>query len=203
MLSISTNNINIQSTNDYSNIESQNSPSSLSTRHTVEDNESDKQLITTIKFIATLLVIAFIAPFTICDLYFGFTDDSCAIEKPGKLAVDLRTYLVVCGLLGAAAIVVFVICVCCFDILEDFLVQQPTQQQQQEPNFIIHLVFGVLTNVLRLFNVAWTIMGAIIFWKLIDNNNCNSGIYNYVFAQLIIRLIFTSSTLLKKEKKTN
>ena len=200
MLAVSTNNINIQSTNDYSNIESQNSPSSLSTRHTVD--ESDKQLITTIKFIATLLVIAFIAPFTICDLYFGFTDDSCAIEKPGKLAVDLRTYLVVCGLLGAAAIVVFIICVCCFDILEEFLVQQPTQQRE-EPNFIMLLVFKVLTNVLRLFNVAWTIMGAIIFWKLIDNNNCNSGIYNYVFAQLIIRLIFTSSTLLKKEKKTN
>lgn len=202
MLAVSTNNIDIQSTNDYSNIESQNSPSSLSTRHTVEDRESDKHLITTIKIIATLLVIAFIAPFTICDLYFGLTDDSCAIEKPGKLAVDLRTYLVVCGLLGAAAIVVFVICVYFFDILEEFLVQQPTQQRE-ESNFIIHLVFGVLTNVLRLFNVAWTIMGAIIFWKLIDNNNCNSGIYNYVFAQLIIRLIFTSSTLLKKEKKTN
>ena len=202
MLAVSTNNINIQSTNDYSNIESQNSPSSLSTRHTVEDIESDKQLITTIKIIATLLVIAFIAPFAVCDLYFGLTDDSCAIEKPGKLAVDLRTYLVVCGLLGAAAIVVFVICVCCFDILEEFLVQQPTQQRE-EPNFIMLLVFKVLTNVLRLFNVAWTIMGAIIFWKLIDNNNCNSGIYNYVFAQLIIRLIFTSSTLLKKEKKTN
>lgn len=202
MLTVSTNNINIQSTGDYSNIESQNSPSSLSTRHTVDDNESDKQLITTIKIIATLLVISFIAPFTICDLYFGFTDDSCATEKPGKLAVDLRTYLVVCGLLGAAAIVVFVICVCCFDILEEFLVQQPAQQRE-EPNFIMNLVFGVLTNVLRLFNVAWTIMGAIIFWKLIDNDSCNSGIYNYVFAQLIIRLIFTSSTLLKKQKKTN
>ena len=44
-------------------------------------------------------------------------------------------------------------------------------------------------NLATVFGVTWTIIGAIIFWKLIDNTRCDRAVYNYVFAQLVIKFI--------------
>lgn len=47
-----------------------------------------------------------------------------------------------------------------------------------------------IIGLVNLFLIIWNILGAIIFWGLMDTTNCSDTIYNYMFASLIIKLVF-------------
>jgi hypothetical protein len=51
-----------------------------------------------------------------------------------------------------------------------------------------YCVLSIIT-LISLFTLAWTIVGSIIFWSLIDNEECSKEVYNYVFALLIIKYV--------------
>jgi hypothetical protein len=57
--------------------------------------------------------------------------------------------------------------------------------------------------IVGLFQLAWTIVGSVLFWKLIDNKTCDKGIYNYVFALLIIRYIMIFVNMISNKKICN
>jgi hypothetical protein len=115
-------------------------------------------------------------PFIFCNLYYAYTDKSCVSIEAGHLDINLKTYLAVDGIFCAITLFIVIIVICLVN--ESITIN--------EKNKCIFNIFGKLAT---LFGIAWTIVGAIIFWKLIDNNKCHKGVYNYVFAQLIIKFV--------------
>jgi hypothetical protein len=133
----------------------------------------------------TLLYI----PLPITSLYYAYTDNSCVHEKAGKLSINLFNYLAVDGILGIMG-------VCVALIMLHYL---------GPDGYINAMKSGcgfILLCISWLFSVIWTIIGSFVFWDLMDNNKCNKGIYNYVFALLIIHyvLLFINSINFNKNK---
>ena len=155
-------------------------------------SSNDDLLACYIKMFIMLIISVFIIPFVVCNFYYAYSDKSCVHEKPGKLDVNLFNYLVVDGIFGAVVAIVWFLVICTSDFTAD-------SELSVRNWFIVFLIKCLGT----LFGLAWTITGAIIFWSLIDNELCDKGIYNYVFAQLIIKLIGYGIGILnnKSEKK--
>lgn len=148
-------------------------------------------------FILFIIAIC-IVPFVVCNLYYAYSDNSCVHEPAGKLEVNLFNYLVVDGIFGAIVAIVWFLLICTTNFTGE-------SNLTGEGNLSIGSWIGatLITGIGTIFGLAWTITGAIIFWSLMDNNLCDKGIYNYVFAQLIIKLIGYGIGILnnKSEKK--
>jgi len=63
------------------------------------------------------------------------------------------------------------------------------------------IIIYIISFIFILFNLSWTIIGAIIFWDIIDNYSCNNNIYCFIFAELIIKLIFLFLQIVKLTNK--
>jgi len=150
------------------------------------------------KLFILFIISICIVPFVVCNLYYAYSDNSCVHEPAGKLAVNLFNYLVVDGIFGAIVAIVWFLLICTTNFTGE-------SNLTGEGNLSIGNWIGaaLITGIVSIFGLAWTITGAIIFWSLMDNNLCDKGIYNYVFAQLIIKLIGYGIGILnnKSEKK--
>lgn len=153
-------------------------------------NDDDNMVIGCAKICGVTLVVLLLGPLSIASLYYAYTDDSCVHESAGQLAVNLFTYLVVDGILGGAGIIVLSSLICCLG-------------PDSYINMMKSCCGAFLFIIAGLFQLAWTIVGSVIFWKLIDNKICDKGIYNYVFALLIIKyvMIFANMISNKNNKK--
>jgi hypothetical protein len=140
-----------------------------------ETNNGNKMFVI-LKIIMFTIIIMLTMPFIFCNLYYAYTDKSCVSIEAGHLDINLKTYLAVDGIFCAITLFIVIIVICLVN--ESITIN--------EKNKCIFNIFGKLAT---LFGIAWTIVGAIIFWKLIDNNKCHKGVYNYVFAQLIIKFV--------------
>ena len=114
------------------------------------------------------IIITF--PIIICDLYYGYNDNTCVNERSNELIINLKDYLLVSGWVNVFLNVIF--------ILYFWLTKT-----------IIFKKFKYLNLLIQIYSIIWTSIGCIIFWKLIDNNKCSKGVYNYVFITLIINLL--------------
>ncbi len=140
------------------------------------------------KTIIIILLSLFILPFGITSTYYAFTDNSCLNLPAGKLIVTLKDYLAVDGILSLIYYVVILLTIVKTNI-----------NTFNSDNIIIKIILILC----RIFVLSWTILGAIVFWSLIDNNKCDHGIYNYTFALLIIKfvsIILSSSEINSKNK---
>lgn len=128
-----------------------------------------------------LIISVFMIPFGICSVYYAYTDNSCVDLKAGKLYVTLKDYLAVDGLLF---LIIYTIAVFC-------ILYKPI-------NFVetYSLTIRIVSLAIKGFIASWLVLGASIFWKQIDNNECDDSIYNYVYASLIIKIIFTIMDIL-------
>jgi hypothetical protein len=140
-----------------------------------ETNNGNKMFVI-LKMIMFSIIIMLTMPFIFCNLYYAYTDKSCVSIEAGHLDINLKTYLAVDGIFCAITLFIVIIVICLVN--ESITIN--------EKNKCIFNIFGKLAT---LFGIAWTIVGAIIFWKLIDNNKCHKGVYNYVFTQLIIKFV--------------
>ena len=141
-----------------------------------ENNRNRSFETSCIKFIGIIIILLILAPLSVADLYYAYTDDSCVHQSAGNLNVNLFTYLAVDGILGGVGIIGLSLYVC--------LMGQNTSSE-----FCKGCCMMLMITLCSLFTLAWTIVGSIIFWSLIDNEECSKGIYNYVFALLIIRYV--------------
>jgi len=123
----------------------------------------------------TICISIIFVPFMVCDLYFGYTDDSCINQKAGKLIITVADYLKVCGYIWLCGYIIAIV-----SLTLTGLEIVPAECTKILNNFL---------TPLNTFNVIWTIFGAVMFWGLIDNTICNEAVYNYMFAQLIFRLV--------------
>jgi hypothetical protein len=155
------------------------------------ENTSNKFFeIVCIKFVGIIFILLLLAPLSVADLYYAYTDETCVHKSAGKLNVNLFTYLAVDGILGGVGIFGLSFFVCTMG--EDFTTEI----------WKGYCALSIIT-LTSLFTLAWTIVGSIIFWSLIDNEECSKEVYNYVFALLIIRYVSILVNLCaqNKEKK--
>jgi len=159
-------------------------------KHSESGSLNDDLLACYIKIFIMFIISVFIIPFVVCNLYYAYSDKSCVHEKAGKLDVNLFDYLVVDGIFGAVVAIVWFIVICKSDFIGE-----------RELSVGNWLIVVIITGIGTIFGIAWTITGAIIFWSLMDNNLCDKGIYNYVFAQLIIKLVGYGIGILKNKSE--
>lgn len=142
----------------------------------IENNRNRSFETSCIKFIGIIIILLILAPLSVADLYYAYTDNSCVHQPAGNLNVNLFTYLAVDGILGGVGIIGLSLYVC--------LMGENTSSEYCKGCCMLSMM-----TLCGLFTLAWTIVGSIIFWSLIDNEECSKGVYNYVFALLIIRYV--------------
>jgi hypothetical protein len=127
----------------------------------------------------TLLLIGSI-PFIVCDLYYGLHDNTCVNEHI-PMKITLSTYLIVSGSLSLLVLgieSVFMLMIFDFDTTQDTACIESIAFYRE--NFI---------GLCNLFKFAWTITGAVAFWKYTDISSCSDEVSGYLFAQLIIYFV--------------
>ena len=118
------------------------------------------------------IFMLFYLPTIICNLYYLSNDDSCITNTNPDFKLNLYDFLYVDAM--ASITVIFVIII---DVLYN------------PKNNILEQLYNVFIHCYSAFLFIWTIMGCIIFILLLDTQSCDSNIYKYVFALLIIKCI--------------
>lgn len=133
------------------------------------------------KIVVSIIFTLLNFPIIFCDFYYAIKDNSCANQKMDKLAVNMYDYLIVSGI--SSVIITFILILFIF-----------YSEKIKTTKFIL------FNSLFILFTIGWNIIGSLIFWHYMDNNKCSNEVFNYLFASLIIKLIFCSSILFKSNK---
>jgi hypothetical protein len=125
------------------------------------------------KICSIISIIILFVPIIFCDLYYGFTDNSCINEMPNGLNYTMKIYLLTSGFIGLIVLLISIWIVCLLSYVET--------------NFIYIKYFGMFGS---LFQIIWNILGSATFWGTIyKEENCDSMISTYIFISLIIKLV--------------
>ena len=155
-----------------------------------QQRKLDKYTKICFKSIVVFIIILFNFPICISELYYAFTDNSCIHLINNKLLINLYIYLLVDGIYGLLVTLISCIYICYFIDLDNL-----------EISGLKIIIIYIISFIFILFNLSWTIIGAIIFWDIIDNYSCNNNIYCFIFAELIIKLIFLFLQIVKLTNK--
>ena len=137
-----------------------------------------------IKFVSLFVILILVFPLSFCDLYFAVNDNSCVNLPAGKLAITMQTFLLVNGIYSFIMFGIVSVVICCANL------------ERLEESVGFKFISMIFETVIKLFSMAWIIIGSIIFWHLMDSSKCSDTTYNYLFASLVIRIV--SSILLFK-----
>lgn len=144
------------------------------------NRQEQEKIVCLFKFGLVFVCSILLLPFGITSTYYAFTDNSCVNLHAGKLYVTLKDYLAVQGIMYLI-VYGFVLCSAIFSFEKISVIETITEN----PLFII---FNLL---IKMFSSSWLILGCVIFWGLMDNTKCDDPIYNYVYALLIIQIVFS------------
>jgi hypothetical protein len=153
--------------------------------------DDDKIKIVIVKFIAILFVAIVISPFIICDLLFGYTDDSCVDIYPQNLNfINMKIYLLVSGyyVIGLLSIIA----------INWYFISDSNEGVK------IVLVAGlsILSHISKVFLILWNIIGAIIFWGTLNKRNyCSKSTNTYLFVSLILKLLLNFYNVMSTNNK--
>lgn len=140
-----------------------------------------------IKFGIWLFIIILSLPIPFFDLYYGYNDNTCVNESSGKLLINLKDYLIVYGWVGISVLGCITFYLYSIDIYSNNNNDSPCKK----------FGYTIFSFILNSFILIWNIFGSIIFWSLMDTDNCSKQVYNYVFTSLIIKLVFTAISILQ------
>jgi len=138
-----------------------------------------------IKYMISFVTFLLCFPIVICDMYYGYSKDSCVEEYPAKLNINLKIYLVV----GAYAnMLIMVLVICSISCLSRRNSRSMHLYMVTVPKLIV--IYG------SLFLLAWNIIGSVIFWGMLYNKNlCSSNISTYLFVTLVVKLVCNLTVL--------
>lgn len=149
------------------------------------NHQQEVKQMKTIKMCIYAIIIIFLTPLMVCDLYYGFSGDECLDEYPEQIHLNLKKYLLVCGFVSLFSMA--------FMIISTRLVSN-----DKETNTIIMLVNMGVYFIIGILMLIWNIIGAIIFWQFIfPEHSCNESLSNYLFASIIIKLVITWASINK------
>jgi len=164
-------------------------------KNTSRDIESNNKIKTIIlQFIGIIFVALFVSPFIICDLVFGYNDDSCVdIYTENIRFMNMKIYLLVSGYLTIGLL-------SCIIINLYFVANDNIGE-----NIVLVAFLSIILHISQVFFIIWNILGAVIFWGTLNKHNyCSNSINSYLFVSLIIKLFANfcniMSTNNKKEK---
>jgi hypothetical protein len=154
--------------------------------------ESDNKIKSIIlQLISILFVIIFISPFVICDLVFGYKDDSCVDIYPENMGyINMKIYLLASGYftLGILSSILINWYFVASSIIED--------------NIVFLGFLSVLLHLSQVFLVIWNILGAVIFWGTLNKQNlCSNNVNTYLFVSLIIKLFANFCNIMATKNK--
>lgn len=159
-----------------------------------QDIEHDvKFQMNVINMFIIFIAAVFVSPFIICDLVFGYNDDSCVEIYPENLSfVNMKIYLLVSGYFTISMLTI---------ILTNCVIANGNEGD----NIMIIAFLSILFHISRVFLVIWNIIGAIIFWGTLNKQNlCSKSTNAYLFVSLIIKLFGNFCNIMmsnsKKEK---
>jgi hypothetical protein len=117
----------------------------------------------------------------ICEIYYAFSDTSCVNLKNKNININLYIYLLVDAIYGIVISFVVSLYVCF----------------HKKYNLLNNSITNIIIYIVLLFNLSWVIVGAIVFWKISTDYNCNGDIYSFVFIELIIKILFLFLIIIK------
>jgi hypothetical protein len=144
-----------------------------------ENVNIEKQTTDAINLLIMIGAIIMCAPIIFCDMYFGYTDESCVTVYPSNLKINLKIYLITSAY--------FNLLLLSLGILNNYYL--PGKNVTFVGQYIIKLctLSAVLINLISFTN---TVIGAVMFWgTLYGDKICSSNVSTYIFITLIIKLI--------------
>ena len=156
------------------------------------ENDAKFQMNIINAFIIFIAAI-FVSPFIICDLVFGYNDDSCVDIYPENISfMNMKIYLLVSGYFALSMITI---------ILANCFIANGNEGD----NILIIAFLSIIFHISRVFLVIWNIIGAVIFWGTLNKQNlCSKSVNAYLFVSLIIKLFGNFCNIMmsnnKKEK---
>ena len=84
----------------------------------VEDDNRTNLFI--LKMCLTLAIIIITTPLIICDIYIGFTDNSCINEIPNGFNYTMKLYLLVSGFMGAGFLIILIYTTCSLSLHDEY-----------------------------------------------------------------------------------
>lgn len=165
----------------------------LKNKKTPYDIEKDDKIKSIIgQFIVLLIVIIFVSPFIICDLVFGYSDDSCVDIYPENLSfMNMKIYLLVSGYFAISIITIII--ANCF-----------IANGNEGDNIVIIAFLSIILHLSQVFLIIWNILGAVIFWGTLNKRNlCSKSVNSYLFLSLIIKLFVNFYNIISSKNKNN
>jgi hypothetical protein len=163
-------------------------------KKTNREIESDNKVKTFIlQFISILCVALLVSPFIICDLVFGYNDDSCVNIYPENMNfMNMKIYLLISGYLAIGVLSAIIINLY-------FVVSGNAGD-----NIVLVSFLSILLYISQLFFVIWNILGAAVFWGTLNKHNyCSKSINTYLFVSLIMKLFANFCNIMGTRDKKN
>ena len=159
------------------------------TNYDIEKDDKMKSIIG--HLIAILIVVILISPFVICDLVFGYSDDSCVDIYPENMGfMNMKIYLLVSGYLVIGLLLCIITNLC-------FVAKDNTGD-----NIVLVAFLSIVIHISQVFFVIWNILGGIIFWGTLNKRNlCSKSTNNYLFLSLIIKLFVNFYNIMSANNK--
>lgn len=143
-----------------------------------------------------LILLMFISPFIICELYYAYNDTSCIYQKIEQLHMNLHDFLMISGYMGISVSTIYGVIIYTQDnntlnlLYKMFISNGGINTNNEKPiNVYLAKLFYFVICFFGMFGLSWLILGSLIFWKFMDTSKCSNSIYNYIYAELIIRWI--------------
>lgn len=163
-------------------------------KKTTHNSESDNKIKTFIlQFIGILFVALLVSPFVVCDLVFGYNDDSCVDIYPENMSfINMKIYLLVSGYLAIGVL-------SCIIINLYF-----ASDNNIGENIVLVVFLSIVLYISQVFFVIWNILGAVIFWGTLNKHNyCSKSINTYLFVSLIMKLFANFCNIMANKDKKN
>jgi hypothetical protein len=158
----------------------------LKKSNSVEDDTRTGLVV--IKICTTLLFIVLMTPIIVCDLYFGFSEDSCINEMPDGFNYTMKLYLLVSGFMGLSWLL--------------FMIYTTCSLSNNNDNTASIICAGCIGLIVLIFNLIWNILGAVTFWgSIYKGGHCDSKTSTYIYVSLIIKLVGTLIALQQNSNK--
>jgi hypothetical protein len=121
-----------------------------------------------------LIIIGCIIPMTICDLFYGFSEDECLILYEKFIHTNLKSYLLVSGFAQIGIIL--------------YSIYEVIRYRNVIMSSIQMLISITVYTIFIMFISVWNMIGAIVFWNNVYGQ-CSKELSDYLSSSITIKLI--------------
>ena len=147
-------------------------------------------------FILLILYLSFII-FIFFDFYYANDTKSCQFETTSKMKLNLSQWLTVSGIIEIIVMIILTNI-----ILKAFHLIVENENKNENKNVMIdcHIYCSIfLLVIIGLFNICWTIVGSVLFWRdILPEGHCKQDFADFVSAKLIISIVGFAINLFNK-----